>query len=336
MSTKPRVAILALGGTIAMARIGEGERAGRAGRGVVPALDAEALVSSVPALAEVAEITAVSFRQLPGAHLSMQDAVDLAHEATRTLEGGATGVVVTMGTDTIEEMAFALDLLVDRDEPVVVTGAMRNPTLPGADGPANLLASVRVAASPSAAGLGTLVVFNDEIHAARFVRKGHTSSPATFRSPHAGPLGQVIEARVRMALRVPHRRHIGCPPDSKDRQVALLSAVMGDDGRLLELVARTGYEGLVVEAFGGGHVPDTWADKLGELAAEIPVVLASRTGAGEMLRETYGFRGSESDLLARGLLSAGQLDGRKARVLLALLLRGGAGGDRIAAEFGEW
>jgi L-asparaginase len=252
------------------------------------------------------------------------------------LQGGAAGVVVTMGTDTVEEMAFALDLLVDRDEPIVVTGAMRNPTLPGADGPANLLASVRVAASPSAAGLGTMVVFNDEIHAARYVRKGHTTSPAAFRSPSAGPLGWIVEARVRIAFRLPHRHHVECPLLAKDRQVALLSAVLGDDGRLLGLVAQAGYEGLVVEAFGGGHVPDAWVDKLEGLAAEMPVLLASRTGAGEMLRETYGFRGSESDLLARGLISAGQLDGHKARVLLALLLRAGAGRDRIAAEFSEW
>ena len=157
------------------------------GSGVAPALTGEALVEDVPEIAEVAEVSATSFRQVPGSELTLEDLISVAEAIEARIDEGAAGVVVTQGTDTIEETSFVLDLLVDREAPVVVTGAMRNPTLPGAEGPANLLASVRVASHECARGVGTMVVLNDEIHAGRFVQKTHTSNPATFRSPLAGP-----------------------------------------------------------------------------------------------------------------------------------------------------
>lgn len=301
--------------------------------GVVPRLDAAALVAAVPQLADAAQITALSFRQVPGASLTLDDIVALGKEIERRIDAGARGVVVTQGTDTIEETAFALDLLVDRSAPVVVTGAMRNPTLPGADGPANLLAAVQVAASSEARGLGTLVVFNDEIHAARYVKKSHTMSLATFRSPLAGPLGWIVEGRTNIAVRVRPQAHIECPQAADDQAVALLTVSLGEDGRLLPLLKQADYAGLVIEAFGGGHVPAIMVDKLEELAASMPVILASRTGSGPMLRQTYGFPGSETDLLAKGLISAGILDGPKARILLSLLLRSGMSRESIAARF---
>ncbi len=325
----PKVAVLSLGGTISSTNTGGGP-------GVVPTLTGEALVEDVPQIAEVAEVSAASFRQVASSELTVDDLVGLAAEITRLTDDGASGVVVTQGTDTIEESAFVLDLLVDRDEPVVVTGAMRNPTLPGADGPANLLASVQVAASDVARGLGTVVVLNDEIHAARFVRKTHTQSPATFESPLAGPLGFVSEGTPRVALRPANRHHVSLPADSRDRPVALLTGTLGDDGRLIGEVERLGYAGLVIEAMGGGHLPSVMVGPLAGLASRMPVVLASRTGGGEVLRRTYGFPGSETDLLSRGLINAGTLDGRKARLLLSLLLRSKASEDEISATFTCW
>ncbi len=296
----------------------------------------EALVEDVPEISSVAEVSADSFRQVPGSELVLEDLVELAAEIKGRIDAGAAGVVVTQGTDTIEETSFALDLLVDRDAPVVVTGAMRNPTLPGAEGPANLLASVRVATSEAARGLGTVVVLNDEIHAARFVQKTHTSNPATFRSPLAGPVGYVFEDNVRIVTRPVGRRHISLPPESQNRPVALYTISLGDDGRLLDQIRRLGYEGLVVEAFGVGHVHSIMAEPLESLAGEMPVVLASRTGSGEVHRNTYGFTGSESDLLSRGLIRAGMLDGPKARLFLSLLLRSRASREEIAGEFDHW
>ena len=268
----------------------------------------------------MADVTAAEFLRVPSGDLTIDDVVALALAIDECFLEGVDGVVVTQGTDTIEETSFALDLLVGGARPVVVTGAMRNPTTASADGPANLLASVVVAASPDAAGLGTLVVLNDEIHAARFVRKSHTSDVATFQSPSCGPLGWIIEGRARIALRVAplvplvraSRRDV--PP------VALIRVTLGEGPRMIEHLHSMGYVGVVVEGFGGGHVPASMVASLETLASEIPVVLASRTGSGELLRRTYAFSGSEQDLLARGLIAAGSLDGLKSRILLGLVM----------------
>lgn len=324
-----RVAVLSLGGTIS-------STGGGGGKGVLPTLTGESLVADVPEIAEVAEVEAASFRQAASGELTVDDLVDLAGEVERRVDAGASGVVVTQGTDTIEETSFALDLLVDREEPVVVTGAMRNPTLPGADGPANLLASVQVAASGAARGLGALVVLNDEVHAARYVRKGHTQNPATFVSPLTGPLGWISEGVLRVAVRPTNRHHVALPDGAEDKPVALLKSVLGDDGRLIREVGTLGFAGLVIEALGGGHMPSRTVGPLEELATEMPVVLASRTGGGEVLRRTYGFSGSEIDLLDRGLINAGALDGPKARLLLSLLLRSGASRGEIRDAFDSW
>lgn len=324
----PEVTVFSLGGTISSTNTG--------GSGVEPTLTGEALVSDVPEIAEVARVSATSFRQAASGELTVEDLVELAAGIIGRVNGGAAGVVVTQGTDTIEETAFVLDLLVDRDAPVVVTGAMRNPTLPGADGPANLLAAVQVAASEDARGVGTVVVLNDEIHAARFVKKTHTSNPATFHSPLTGPIGWISEGKPEVAMRPVGKEKISLTENRVAPPVCLLTITLGDDGRLLKEVEQQGYAGLVIEAMGGGHVPSVMVDTLTDLAGEMPVVLASRTGSGEVLRRTYGFAGSETDLLERGLISAGPLDGLKARLYLTLLLRSGTPRSKIATAFDHW
>jgi L-asparaginase len=205
---------------------------------------------------------------------------------------------------------------------------MRSATAAGADGPANLLAALRVAASPHTRGLGCVVVFADEIHAARHVRKTHASSITAFTS-RPGPIGYLAEAEVRITLR-PGRGPLLAGVDTARRpRVAVVPALLGDDGQLLATIAGQ-VDGLIVAAFGVGHVPASWVATLAEAAGRIPVVLASRTGAGSVLTHTYGFAGSESDLLARGLISARSLDPYKARILLSLLLASKA--DRADVE----
>lgn len=323
---RPRITIFSTGGTIASVR--------HAGNAAAPSLTAEELVAAIPQLREIARVIAVPFRQLPSSDLSLADMIALALKIDQAVAYGADGVVVTQGTDTLQETAFALDLLWGGEAPVVLTGAMRNPALPGADGPANLLAATLLAASPAARGIGALVVFNDEVHLPRFVRKTHTTNPATFRSLPVGPIGWVVENQVRIALRPVVRHHIHLSQMPADiAPVALLKVALGDDGRLLPDIVARGYRGLVVEATGGGHVPHVMVQPLADLARRMPVVLASRTGAGEVLRNTYGFPGSETDLLARGLIHSGALDGLAARILLSLLLTADPSGGTVVDAF---
>ncbi|MGC1419855.1 MAG: asparaginase [Acidimicrobiales bacterium] len=299
--------------------------------GVVPRLDASELVRSVPGLEALANVEGRTFRQTSSANFSFGDLVELAHAIADAFASGVDGVVVTQGTDNIEETSFVLDLLVDHERPVVVSGAMRNPSLPGADGAANLLAAVAVATSPLARGMGSLVVMNDEIHAARFVRKVHASSPSAFASPQSGPLGTIVEGRVHFYARVEALPVIR--PRGDFVPVALVRCALGDDGRLVSALSGLGYRGLVVEGFGGGHVPEAMVEPLVALVRTMPVVLASRTGVGVTLESTYGFAGSEIDLIGRGLVSAGALDGLKARVALSLVLASSDGHAEAVEHF---
>lgn len=323
-----RVVMMSLGGTITMAHT-------ESGRGLTPSLRAADLTQAVPGIDRVAEVEAVTTLQVPSASLGLDDLQTVAQEAHDHLAAGADGVVVVQGTDTIEESAFALDLLLHEHRPIVVTGAMRGASAAGADGPANLLAAATVAASDVAAGMGCLVVMNDEIHAARFVIKTHTTSPAAFRSPTSGPLGHVAEGAVVVHARQPRIPHLELSHPDADANVALIRMGLGDDGRLLRTLPDLGYRGAVIEGMGAGHVPAEVAPVVGDLARRMPVVLAARVEAGPALQNTYGFDGSEIDLLGRGAIPAHGLSGVKARILLMLLLRS-RDADDVAGVFSRY
>lgn len=328
MSPGARVSVIGMGGTIAMAPSASG--------GIVPSLAAGDLVASVPGLADLdVDITAATLRSLPSPSLGFDDLVALSDRVRAELAGGADGVVITHGTDTIEETAFFLDLTVPDDAPVVVTGAMRHPEAAGADGPANLYAAIRVASSPAARGLGCLVVMSDEVHGARFVRKSHTSSTAAFVSPGFGPLGLVVEGDPRIRGAARPGLTLPAAPRVAQVRVGMITMALGDDGTLLRraTVEPPAFDGLVIAGLGAGHVPAGLVPLVAEQAARMPVVLSTRTGAGSVLRRTYGYPGSERDLLERGLILSGFLDPAKARILLQLLLAAGADGGAITAAF---
>lgn len=317
----PRIAVITLGGTIASVPDANGNDA-------VPTMTAESLFAAVPQTRKLANLSYCGFRQYPSGDLSIVDILELAVVVEAMAESqDIDGVVITQGTDTLEETSFLLDLVLTTDLPVVLTGAMRNPGLAGADGPANLLGAVQVATNHQTRGLGPLVVFNDEIHLPRFVRKMHSASTGAFSSPNAGPIGWITEGRVRIPLR-PATRTQPVPREQIQSsglpRVALLKLGFDEDETLVQLVLQGGFDGLVVETFGGGHVPRQLMPSLTKAAAAFPVLFSSRAGAGELYESTYGFPGSEIDLLAQGLLSSGILDGLKSRLLLILLLASGA------------
>lgn len=327
MNQRPKVAILSLGGTIASAPT-PGKREAS------PVLSASDIGASVPGLSDVAEVEMRDLARLPSIDVTFEMARRVVSEARAAEQRGCAGVVVTQGTDTIEEMAFAVDLLYDGEMPIAFTGAMRHAGVLGNDGPANLLDAVRTARSEAARGLGSLVVTNDEIHAARAVRKMHTSSPAAFASPVVGPVGWLVEGVPHLRNRPFARVFIDVTDGVKVVRPPLVKIAFDDDGWWLPRIHEIQAPGLVLEAMGGGHVPSWIATELAPLAGRIPIVLTSRTGSGEVLQSTYGgFPGSETMLLDAGLIPAGSLDSLKARVALALLLTAGANREKITSVF---
>jgi L-asparaginase len=321
---RSKILLVSLGGTIAMTKGAQG--------GIVPTLTAADFVKTVPGLDAMADIETASPLQKPGPSLTFDDLISLARFLDERLAGPLDGAVVIQGTDTIEETAFALDCLVESSKPVVVTGAMRGSQAAGADGPANILASVIAAASPDAVRRGVSVILNDEIHSALLVQKSHTALPSAFRSPLGGPVGLVVEGRAHFHLTAPRAPRIKGDFAPEDMPVALVKMALGDDGRILRALPGLDYRGVVIEGMGAGHVPLPVAEIVSELTAVMPVLLASRADTGPVFTRTYGFPGSEIDLLARGALSTGILSGVKARVLLTLALRCGWAHERIAGS----
>lgn len=321
MSGQRPVVLLAAGGTIAM----RGERA-------VPALDAEHLVEQLPPRVSVPALRAESVLALPSAQVTLAQALGLARQAAAAAEGGE-GVVITTGTDTMEELAVLCALLHGGETPIVLTGANRPASGAGADGPANLIDAVTVATAPQAAGLGAVLVFGGEIHAAMTVRKVDSTGPAAFGSPSAGPIGRVVEGRVWLHARPVRPARLAV--ERLDGRVELVTATLGDDGSLLRAAAASA-DGLVVVALGAGHLPTGMLHELRAAADRIPVVITCRPERSSMLFSTYGFEGAESDLRDSGAVCAPFLSAVAARVALLCCLGAGLDRDGIAAALAPW
>jgi L-asparaginase len=315
------VRLLAAGGTISM----QGERA-------VPALDARGLVEAVPALADVPQLEAETVLAVPGPHLTLAQALVLAHRAVAAARNGE-GVVITTGTDTIEEVAVLCALLHTGVAPVVITGANRPATAPGADGPANLLDAVALAGSSAAEGIGAVVAFGGEIHDAMTVSKVDSTGPAAFGSPVTGPLGRVVERRVWLHARPSRPEPLSV--ESLEHRVEIISPGIGDDGALLGHAVAVA-EGVVLVAFGAGHLSPPLLAVLREAAERVPVVLTCRPVRGSMLIETYGFEGAERDLRASGAHCAPFLSPAAARMVLLCCLGAGLDREGIASVLAPW
>jgi len=310
MKKLPSIQVYALGGTIAMVPGG--------GAGVQPSLTAEALIAAVPAIEDVAHIRATTLAKLGSANLTVGIIADVCRKAEQT---DCDAVIVTQGTDTIEETAFVASLLYKGDKPLIFTAAMKTPNMPGADGPANLYNAALTAVSGLAPKVS--VVMNSEIHDPWLVKKGHTCALSTFVSDFKGPVGQVFEGNVQINYKIPERLIINVDT-VEDYPIALLTAGIDLDDRLLNQVVNCGYKGLVIEGFGSGRVTEAWADTISEIVKDIPVLLSTRVAVGPVQENTYGYKGAEIDLIRRGCIPCGALKSTKARLLLGLLLASGS------------
>jgi L-asparaginase len=318
------VRVLAAGGTISMTEI-----SGGGGGSATPDLDAAALLASIPSL-DGDGIEAATISNLPSAHLSLDDQLRICREARDVARRG-TGVVVTHGTDTMEETAMLCDVLHDAEAPIVFTGAIRPASAPGADGPANTVDAISVAASEAAAGMGVLVCFGGEIHHARGVRKTDTTSLVAFSSPQTGPLGRVSEGHPTIWSRIPRNPPLD-PPDL-DRRVVIVPTTAGDDGALARAALATEPDGAIIGTLGAGHLNPDLLDLWGHAADTIPVIAYCRPERGVILNATYGYRGSEQDLRATGVIPAGFLSPQAARMKLLACLASGLKVDEIRWAF---
>lgn len=305
-----KVAVGSLGGTVSMT-------AASAQSGVTPKLTAADLVQSVPGLADIADIHAESILKVPSGYLKFDDVLHCLSWAKQQCEAGVNGVVLTQGTDTLEETAFLLDLFWDQSVPLVLTGAMRPPQKAGAEGPANLLAAVIVAGAVSSRDRGVLVVMNNNVSEARWVSKNHSADVDAFHS-QTGFAGIVIENQVAY-FKTPAKRMIFKVPTVKTNKVFMWETSLSDEGEVLDWAAENA-QGVVVSAFGAGHVPLEVADRLERIAKTIPVIVCTRTGNGPTANQTYGYLGAEIDLQKRGIKMGGWLSPRKARLLLWVIV----------------
>jgi len=303
------VAILTTGGTIAMQH-------DAAAGGAVPTLGAADFTAALPE--GLPELRTEELVNLPSSHFTLETLATIRERvAALALEPDVAGIVVTHGTDTLEETAYLLDLTVPGDKPIALTGAMRTASDVGYEGYANLVAAVRVAAAPQARGLGALVVLNDEIHAARRVTKMHTLSPATFQSPAWGPVGRVEGDRVIVERRTERRV---LPWRGLEPNVPLIKLAVGMETDPLEDALARDVRGVVIEALGGGRVPVWWLPVI-ERARDrgVAVVIASRCPSGRVW-DSYGYPGAYHTLTGLGCLFAEGLNGQKARIKLMVIL----------------
>jgi L-asparaginase len=290
--------------------------------GNVPAYGGEALVGFAKGLDEIAPYRIENWAKLPACHLGPDRLWALRDRVREIAEGGeVTGIVVTHGTDTIEETAYILGRTLQTDVPVAITGAMRTSSDDAWDGPRNLLDAARVAASPASARRGAMVVFHGEIFAGETAVKTHATDPAAFSAPHAAPVGRIEDGRViyagAMAPRPP-----AVQPAELSARVALVPLVVGDDGTMLDL-ARPEHDGVVVVAFGSGNMPPGAVPAVRRwLEDGKPVVLASRCPLGQVT-PLYAFDGGGARTVAMGAIPAGPRTPSQARMELVLALSAG-------------
>ena len=305
-----KILLLHTGGTISMSEDATGHVAPAAGNPL----------STIDRLfPDSIHVTAVELMHVPSPHITTKEMMDIKNAIEQHYQQQRyDGVVITHGTDTLEETAYFLDLTITVPIPIVVTGAMRSSNELGADGLTNLQNAVLTAADAASWGKGVLVVMNDEIHSARHVTKTHTTNLATFQSPTFGPLGLLSKKQVRYFQQLTTTEHYPITALERDT-IYLLKAYAGMDGTLFDLVNTPQTDGVVIEALGAGNLPPQCVPAVKRLLANnIPVVLVSRAFNG-VTQDVYDYPGGGKQLHDAGVLFTTGLSGQKARLKLLVL-----------------
>ena len=320
-----KIAIIFNGGTISM-KIDEKIKA------AVPSLSADEIMSMIPGVEDYAEIEAYTFSSMPSPHMTLETMLKLSKFTTELVErDDIDGVVITHGTDTLEETAYLLDLTVKTKKPVVVTGAMRSGSELGYDGPFNLATSICTAISDEAVGRGVLVCFNGELNSASEVTKANSMALNAFRTPNFGPIGIVDNDNV---IFYRDANHLEKYDVSKiEKQVALIKCVVDMDSSYIDYLIEKGCGGIVIEALGRGNVPPKMVEGIKKaIELEIPVVVVSRCFEGRVF-ESYGYEGGGKQIKDLGVIFGDTLPGQKARIKLILAINSGMNIHEVARAF---
>jgi|SRR5690554_6826458 len=305
---KKKVLVITTGGTISMRYDND--------MGVIPDDNLIDLLYNFPQLTSAAEIDILEYSNLPSPHITPENMFELAKLVDKTIRD-YDGIVITHGTDTLEETAYMLDLVLTTRKPVIFTAAMRSGSELGLDGPRNIVGAVRVAVHHESIDKGVLVVMNDEIHTARDVVKADTGKLESFVSPNYGILGIVDSDRVVYHRKLLFRENVWTK--ELEYNIDLIKATAGMDGRYIEASIARKAKGIIIEAFGRGNLPLTMVEPIRKaLARDIVMVITSRVFKGRVLPE-YGYEGGGFHLNKMGVILGEDLKGPKARIKLMAL-----------------
>ncbi len=309
---KKTVTVFATGGTIAM-------KYDEAAGGLIPACTGEDLTAAVPGLSDLAHIEVEQVCNVPSGHMTPDIMFTLHQRAEEVLaRDDVAGVVITHGTDTVEETAYFLDLTHSSDKPIVLTAAMRGAAETSPDGPANIYCAVQAAAAPESRNKGVMVCLNNLLHAAGEVMKTHSANCATFDSPWWGPIGYVDCDRVIYRRTPTPFEHFD--PKTLSARVDLIKAVTGSGREYIDFAVEQGIQGLVIEGFGRGNIPPGMINGIADAVAKgVAVVISTRTPGGRVL-DVYGYAGSVTDSCKHGAIMGGEISAAKARLELILAL----------------
>lgn len=306
-----KVAVIFNGGTISM-------KVDPKLKAAVPSLTGEEIMALVTGIEDYARVESFQFSSFPSPHMTPEIMMDLAKLIRQLVREDFDGVVVTHGTDTLEETAYLIDLTVKTDKPIVFTGSMRSSSELGYDGPSNLAASICTAASDRSRGRGVLVCLNGELNTAADVTKANAMALNAFRTPNYGPVGIVDNNQVlfsRQTIR-PESHEV----ETLETRVSLIKTCTGMDSSFLDFCLERGDVGIVIEAMGRGNIPPQMVPGVrNAISKGVPVVIVSRCFEGRVF-DSYGYPGGGRNLRELGVILGDNLNGQKARIKLMVAL----------------